>query len=267
MTHLDNPATRVGVSTTLVAAVRAAATRRGLINDPFAEPLVRAVGMAVLTKIAAGELDVADLGQLGHHGGSAWMIHLFAARTRFFDDFVADAGIAGIGQTVILASGLDARPYRLWWPAGTTVYEVDRPHVIEFKTQILRQLGAAPAACRRAVGCDLRGDWPAALRRIGFDADQPSAWIAEGLLIGGLAADTRECLLAEITALSAPGSRLAADYSPDAGEFTDVADQLAAQGWHTGRATTAQVLAAVGLSPSPTDDPSAALRYVRAVRQ
>ena len=83
---------------------------------------------------------------------------------------------------MILASGLDARAYRLPWPAGTTVYEIDQPQVIEFKTTTLADLGATPTANRRAVAVDLRHDWPAALRAAGLDAAQPTAWSAEGLL-------------------------------------------------------------------------------------
>ena len=45
---------------------------------------------------------------------------------------------------MILASGLDARAYRLPWPAGTTVFEIDQARVIEFKTATLADLGAAP---------------------------------------------------------------------------------------------------------------------------
>lgn len=263
-----DPAIRVGASTTLVAAIRAAATRCGLINDPFAEPLVRAVGDEVLTRVAGGEPDAADLGRLGQGAGLGRVTELFAARTRFFDDFCADAGIAGIRQVVILASGLDSRPYRLWWPTGTTVYEVDRPHVIEFKTRTLRELGATPTTDRRAVGIDLRRDWPAALRRIGFDADQPSAWIAEGLLIGVLPPDARDRLLDNVTALSPPTSRLAADHVPDA-KRTDVADYLAERGWHTTRATLANVFAAGPCSSRPADHGGgrAAVCYLTATRQ
>ncbi|EUA68679.1 methyltransferase, TIGR00027 family protein [Mycobacterium xenopi 4042] len=161
MARTDNdtwdPATSVGATATMVATARAVATKRGLINDPFAELLVRAVGVDFFIRLAAGELDMVDLGDDFVFGT---MTDLFAVRTRFFDGFCADAGIAGIRQVVILASGLDARPYRLWWPPGTTVYELDQPDVIEFKTQTLRSLGATPTARRRAVGVDLRQDWP-----------------------------------------------------------------------------------------------------------
>ncbi len=74
---------------------------------------------------------------------------------------------------MILASGLDARAYRLAWPAGTTVYEIDQPEVIEFKTRTLADFGAEPTADRRTVAMDLRNDWPSALIAAGFDPSQP----------------------------------------------------------------------------------------------
>jgi methyltransferase (TIGR00027 family) len=104
-----------------------------------------------------------------------------AARTRYFDSFFLDATQAGIRQAVILASGLDARAYRLAWPADMTVFEIDQPRVIEFKSTTLAGLRAAPTADLRTVSIDLRLDWPAALRDAGLDSDRPTAWIAEGL--------------------------------------------------------------------------------------
>src|ERR1700741_3949568 len=153
MARTDNdtwdPATSVGTTATLVATARALATRAGLINDPFAEPLVRAVGGDFFTQVAAGERAISELGD---DNGFALLTDLFAVRTRFFDNFLTDAGRAGIRQAVILASGLDARPYRLWWPAGTAVYEIDQPGVIEFKTKKMRGLGGTPSALRRGAG-------------------------------------------------------------------------------------------------------------------
>ena len=115
---------------------------------------------------------------------------------------------------MILASGLDSRAYRLAWPAGTVVYEVDQPQVIEFKTRTLAELGAEPTADRRVVAVDLRDDWPAALRAAGFDPAQPTAWSAEGLL-GYLPPEAQDRLLDTITELSAPGSRLATESAPN----------------------------------------------------
>jgi methyltransferase (TIGR00027 family) len=138
-------------------------------------------------------------------------------RTRFFDDFFVNATEGGIRQAVILASGLDTRAYRLPWPAGTVVYEIDQPQVIEFKTTTLADLGADPTAERRTVSIDLREDWPQALRDSGFDTSKPSAWSAEGLL-PYLPPEAQDRLFDNITALSAPGSQLATEHisNPDA---------------------------------------------------
>jgi methyltransferase (TIGR00027 family) len=143
-----------------------------------------------------------------------------SVRTRFYDQFFVDATQSGIRQAVILAAGLDARAYRLPWPAGTVVYEVDMPEVIEFKTSTLRKLGAEPTAERRTVAVDLRDDWPAALRAAGFDPDAASAWSAEGLVVY-LPPEAQDALFDNITALSAAGSRLACEFVPDTNVFAD----------------------------------------------
>ncbi len=209
-------ATSVGTTATMVAAARAVASREenGLINDPFAAPLVRAVGIDVFTKMVDGEIDMAAVDS---EGNARVMTDVMAVRTRFFDDFFLEAvGAAGVTQAVILASGLDSRSYRLNWPAGTVVYEIDQPKVIEFKTETLAGLGASPTAELRTVSVDLRDDWPAALRANGFDDAKPTAWSAEGLLVY-LPPDAQDRLFDNITALSAPGSRLSTEYHPDGG--------------------------------------------------
>jgi methyltransferase (TIGR00027 family) len=158
-------ATSVGATATGVAVGRALANRADnpLIDDPFAEPLVRAVGVDFFTRLASGELEPSEVDDGGEFGMQR-MGDMMGVRTRFFDDFFIEATKAGIRQAVILASGLDARAYRLPWPGGTTVYEIDQPTVIEFKTTTLTDLGANPTADLRAVAIDLRHDWPTALR-------------------------------------------------------------------------------------------------------
>ena len=209
-------ATSVGATATMVAAARAIATKADtpLINDRFAEPLVRAVGVDFLTKLATGELAAADVDDDEAPWKLEHMPIAMAVRTRFFDAFFRAATQAGIRQAVILASGLDARAYRLDWPAGMTVFEVDQPEVIAFKTTTLADLGAEPTTDRRTVAIDLRNDWPAALIEAGFDKDQPTAWIAEGLL-GYLPPEAQDRLLDNISALSADSSRLATEAIPD----------------------------------------------------
>ncbi|MFD6198681.1 SAM-dependent methyltransferase [Mycobacteriaceae bacterium NPDC060252] len=138
------------------------------------------------------------------------------ARTRYFDEFLTGcASATDIRQVVILASGLDTRGYRLEWPAGTIVYELDLPKVLGFKKQVLEQHCIRPTADIREVPVDLREDWPVALTAAGFDVSRPTAWLAEGLLpfLPGVA---QELLLERVTALSAPGSRAGVeDFAPE----------------------------------------------------
>lgn len=203
-------ASSVGATATMVAAARAIASaeKDPLINDPYAADLVRAVGVDFFTKLVDGEVDLdGDLAE-----GAALMTGVMAVRTKFFDDFFTDAvGDGGIRQAVILASGLDSRAYRLPWPDGTVVYEIDQPAVIGAKTATMTQIGATPTAERRTVAIDLREDWPTALRAAGFDPTAPSAWSAEGLL-AYLPPEAQDRLFDDITAFSAPGSRLATEY-------------------------------------------------------
>jgi methyltransferase (TIGR00027 family) len=294
-------ASSVGATATMVAAARAAASRRPdpVIDDPFAEPLVRAVGLDLFTKVASGELDFADVDD---GAGFPRMVDTFAARARFYDDYFAAAGSAGVRQVVIVASGLDARPYRLSWPTGTTLYEIDQPEVIEFKTATLSGLGAVPGAEHHPVGIDLREDWPAALQKAGFDATAPTAWLAEGVLIGFLPPEAEVRLLDNVTALSAAGSKFAADYGsvrgqteeqqrqaqmmtdrwrehgldlhiPDLtypGEHTDVAAHLQADGWDTATFGLADLFAAAGIAPLEAETQTSApasIGFVRATRR
>jgi methyltransferase (TIGR00027 family) len=171
------------------------------------------VGVEAFIKMMNGEIELADEDPAFTPRRLA---EGMAVRTRFFDAFFTEAAAAGVRQAVILAAGLDTRAYRLPWPPGTTVYEVDQPQVIEFKTETMAGLGAEPTAERRTVSIDLREDWPTALREHGFDDTKPSAWSAEGLLMY-LPPEAQDRLFDHITALSAPGSRIATEYHPDNG--------------------------------------------------
>lgn len=221
-------ASSVGATATMVAASRALASQgpNPLLDDPFADPLVRAVGLAPFVRILDGEVDFDDDPLLNRQTRTEQM----TVRTRFFDDFFVGAAKAGVRQAVILASGLDTRAYRLQWPAGTVVYEIDQPQVIEFKTNTLADLGAAPTAERRTVAIDLREDWPAALRESGFDITQPTAWSAEGLL-PYLPPEAQDRLFDNIASLSAPGSRLATEHVPDPNAFTEDRLQRISERW------------------------------------
>jgi methyltransferase (TIGR00027 family) len=282
-------ASSVGATATMVAAARAMASTAddALINDPFAEPLVRAVGVDFFTRLVSGELRPEDLDSDSESVGMQRMTDNMAVRTRFFDEFFLSAGAAGIRQAVILASGLDSRAYRLAWPAGTTVYEIDQPDVIEFKTRTLAELGAEPTAQRRTVAMDLRYDWPSVLIEEGFDPNQPTAWSAEGLL-GYLPPDAQDRLLDTITELSAPGSRVAVESVPNIdpadheraiqrmqaaserwrdhgfdldfadlvylGDRNEAAAYLGDHGWQLSRQSVTELFAANGLPPLQVED-------------
>ena len=218
MTRTDDDswdlASSVGATATMVAAGRAMATKdpKGLINDPYADSLVRAVGLDFFTKMIDGELDFSLLPNSSPDRTQA-IVDGMGIRTKYFDEYLLAAVQAGVRQVVILASGLDSRAYRLPWPDGTTVYEIDQPAVIEFKTRTLADLGAEPTANRRTVPIDLRADWPAALGVAGLDTGAPTAWLAEGLLIY-LPSEAQDRLFDNITAISAPGSTIATEYVP-----------------------------------------------------
>jgi methyltransferase (TIGR00027 family) len=229
-THDDSwdLASSVGATATMVATSRALASRgpEPLLDDPFAEPLVRAVGLAPFVRMLDGEVSLEDDPILNLKTRTEQM----AVRTRFFDDFFTRAAAVGVRQAVILASGLDTRSYRLPWPDGTTVYEIDQPEVIEFKTSTLADLGAAPTAELRTVAIDLRDDWPSALRAKGFNANQPTAWSAEGLL-PYLPAEAQDRLFDNITALSAAGSQLATEHISDTDAFSKEGVQRISERW------------------------------------
>ncbi len=203
----------VGATALGVAAARAADTESSdpLINDPFARVFLDRVGSGVWDWYGAPELPATlveaepDMPQRMQS-----LVSYFATRTRFFDTAFIDAAEAGVRQAVILAAGLDARSWRLPWPDGTTVYELDQDRVLDFKLATLHEHGAEPKATRVPVAVDLRQDWPTALQQAGFDASAPSVWSIEGLLMY-LPAAAQELLFNRIQELAAPGSRVAVE--------------------------------------------------------
>jgi methyltransferase (TIGR00027 family) len=273
--------TSVGSTALFVAAARALEAQKAepLVLDPFAEVFCLAAGGEWADVLDGGEGD--GVGRLRSDFGGHF-VSFQAARTKYFDAYFGAAADAGVQQIVLLAAGLDSRGYRLPWPDGTVVYELDRPQVLEFKRDALTSLGATPTAERREVAVDLRDDWPGALKAASFDPSRPSAWIAEGLLIY-LPAAAQGQLFAGIDALSAPGSRVAVEEGRpmpdqiflakqqeerDAGQegtfFTltyneqcaPAADWFGERGWTAEATPLPAYLDRVG-RPNPADDPEA----------
>jgi methyltransferase (TIGR00027 family) len=191
----------VGYTALLVAGWRAlhALSPQPLVRDEYAKVFVAASQDRYLADMLAN---------LGTTEDEMAFPRLYGVQTRFFDDFFLSAGDVGIRQAVIVAAGLDARAYRLEWPYGTTVFEVDLPKVLEFKAHVLDERGAVPRARRVEVAVDLRTDWPTPLRAAGFEPQSPGAWSVEGLL-PYLTDEAQNALFARIGELSAPGSRVA----------------------------------------------------------
>jgi len=200
--------TSVGSTALFVATARALEARKPdpLAVDPYAELFCRTAG-GNWAALVAGNLPDHQLltSDFGEH-----FVNFQGARTRYFDDYIRRAADAGVRQVVILAAGLDSRAYRLLWPDGTKIFELDQPQVLAFKSYVLSQRGIRPAAERHEVAVDLREDWPEALRASGFDPEMPSAWIAEGLLMY-LPAAAQDQLFIGIDGLAAPGSHVAVE--------------------------------------------------------
>jgi methyltransferase (TIGR00027 family) len=285
----------VGATALGVAAGRAAETNSDdpLIVDPYAQLFLEAAGDGIWSVYLNDELP-AELAEVDPRftDRMAAMTGYMASRTKFFDEFFLAAAGAGVRQSVILAAGLDARAWRLAWPDGSVVYEIDQPKVLAFKAETLESHGAAPIARYVGVPIDLRQDWPTALQEAGFDQGVPTAWSAEGLL-PYLPAAAQDLLFERIQGLSAPGSRIAVEafsndfFSADSvarreeqmaryraaavklgrqdiaetgtllyeEERTEVVDWLQAQGWGTTALTADELMAGNGRSaPSDLDE-------------
>jgi methyltransferase (TIGR00027 family) len=197
--------TGAGFNSLFVAAARALEAHRAdpLALDPYAELFCRAVGGSWADLLDGNAPDH----RLESEFGEVFQTFL-AARTKFFDDYFRHAADDGVRQIVILAAGLDSRAYRLTWPPGTVIFELDQPEVLEFKRAVLADHGAAPAAERRAIAVDLREEWPKALQDNGFEPGVPSAWLAEGIMMY-LPGSAQEQLFRGIDALAGQGSYVA----------------------------------------------------------
>lgn len=282
----NDVAAGVGSTALMVAAARAIETHyaRGLIRDEFAEQFVRSAKTTVVlpTRIEDVELGHDDL--LWGHGG-----RFFALRTRVFDDFLTEA-TGSASQIVLLGAGLDARAFRLKWPARTKFYEIDREDVLTFKAKVLAGLDARAPFEHRLLTADVSDDWGRVLLDAGFDPDTPTAWVAEGLFLY-LPAAVEEELFRTLDALSAPGSHVAFDIAPgqetaqfrehsvfetttaktgshlaslfDTDPRPDSVGALRAAGWSVTSSPVAEFTARYGRGPDPEAlDPIQQMRWV-----
>ncbi|MGA7135470.1 MAG: SAM-dependent methyltransferase [Mycobacterium sp.] len=252
-----------GVSATALRVARLRATENErpdrLTDDPYAGHILAAA--------AASGSPWATMPPKGASHFFALMADQVAVRTRFFDETLLRLTRAGCAQVVLLACGMDTRAYRLQWPVGTLVYEVDFPEVLAFRDTALTRHGVASCCARVPVSADLRHDWSAALRSAGFEPTQVTAWLAEGILYA-LPADAADSLLARITELSAPGSTLALDHVTDSPSLREaraaISPELVAL-WQGGPADLTDWLSGHGWRPTIRDLRAVAADYHRSV--
>ncbi|MER6698610.1 class I SAM-dependent methyltransferase [Streptomyces fimicarius] len=205
-TGVEGVAGGVGVTALLVAAARAIETHRpdSLARDAYAEHFVRAAPASTGWPVHPREVPDGDTNPLWGR-----FARYFGLRTRVLDDFLLRSAHAGNArQVVLLGAGLDSRAFRLDWPPGCVVFEVDREEVLAFKHQVLGGLSAVSKAARVPVPMDLRDDWAGALPGAGFDPAAPSIWLVEGLLFY-LPPAAETYLIDTVDGLSAAGSALA----------------------------------------------------------
>lgn len=260
--HTTAPPAGIGATALGVALLRARESRRNdrLFHDPWAQAFVDRgdPGFSLWKRQDSGP----DLLEL--------MAGQVAVRTRFLDQALLDAARQGAVQVVLLGCGMDSRAFRLEWPAGTTVYEADQPDVLAFKSTVLHQRQARPRCHRVEIPVDLRTDWPTTLINSGFQAEKPTAWLAEGILYA-LPPDGADVFLDRITTCSYPGSTLALDHnedsallrsvlaaiSPDLAAFwqggpsSDLHTWLAQHGWHADVVHDIADIAAAYHRPTP----------------
>ncbi|MEU6043314.1 class I SAM-dependent methyltransferase [Streptomyces fimicarius] len=205
-TGVEGVAGGVGVTALLVAAARAIETHRpdSLARDAYAEHFVRAAPASTGWPVHPREVPDGDTNPLWGR-----FARYFGLRTRVLDDFLLRSAHAGNArQVVLLGAGLDSRAFRLDWPPGCVVFEVDREEVLAFKHQVLGGLSAVSKAARVPVPMDLRDDWAGALPGAGFDPAAPSIWLVEGLLFY-LPPAAETYLIDTVDGLSVAGSALA----------------------------------------------------------
>jgi methyltransferase (TIGR00027 family) len=179
-----------------MAAARALETERedALFSDPLARALAAPRGPEMIERYAGGGL-----------------LPFISIRTHFLDNAARDLLADGsVHQVVMVAAGMDTRAYRLDWPDGTDLYEVDHGPLIEEKRRRLAELGVRSAVRRHEVSADLTGDWLPSLEDAGFDRSRPALWIAEALTFF-LTEEQAGSLLRLVASASAPGSHLALD--------------------------------------------------------
>ena len=209
MDDVERSELTAGVDWTALAIAEARAAE-AIHDSPWFDDTLAAEFIAAAPRSPLGEWQ-RSYSQETDERWREWTFAYVQIRTRFFDEHLLEAVSAGCRQVVLLAAGLDARAFRLPWPHGTELFEVDLPQMLDFKETVLTARRATPRCQRTTVPADLRGDWGGALAAAGHRPHRPTAWLAEGLQ-PYLPDDAYERVLEGLESLTAPGSRLALDH-------------------------------------------------------
>jgi methyltransferase (TIGR00027 family) len=160
----------VAKTSLLTAAMRAVETHRSdaegrLFVDPYASLLAGQEGKALLKQAIEASGDQPAI----------------AIRTKYIDDRFTHFINEGGRQIVMLAAGMDTRAYRMDFPEGVVIYELDQKSVLQYKEEKLKE---AKLNCeRKSLAVDLREDWQNQLLQAGFKEGERTLWSVEGLLM------------------------------------------------------------------------------------
>lgn len=259
------PEVPTGVSLTALGVAEARAQESARLDQLFEDSLAKTFVATAGSPFEKIESRISNLAAI-----RAWFFDYVALRTRFFDDYLLEASEEGCRQVVVLAAGLDTRAFRLLWPEGVRLFELDFPEMFTFKERVLASEGVQPACQRTVVEADLREEWSAPLLRAGFNPDEPSAFLAEGILIY-LTDEENDQLLSRIGQLATFGSQLAFEHMKrDAQElmpFRLAADALAELGvsWRSFLEDPGRWLSRYGWQGRVFDPADVATRYGRPI--
>ncbi|HZS22677.1 MAG TPA: SAM-dependent methyltransferase [Pseudonocardiaceae bacterium] len=258
-----------GLTALGVAWARAVESHRPdrLFDDPLAAKLAQRARRELAQTLRGGAHGVTHSGPVDEETARAFL-HYAAVRTRYFDDCLLEACAAGCRQVVILAAGMDARAFRLLWPTGTQLYELDRSDVLALKEDVIASEGLRARCQRHTVTADVTAGWAGALLAAGFAAGQQTAWLAEGLL-AYLSPEDNDALIRTAGRLSGLGSTLALEVTRASalshGPLSDLADRMAGFGapWRSGVDDPAGWLAELGWQARVDNPFDVAGRYGR----
>ncbi|HXR98081.1 MAG TPA: SAM-dependent methyltransferase [Terriglobales bacterium] len=168
MAQTENPIRNVSDTALWIALYRAQESARPdrVFDDPFAGRL-------------AGERGAAIAAATPFMTRHSWSI---VGRTVVFDRFIADEIAQGADMVVLLAAGLDTRPYRMALPSNLRWVEVDLPGILEYKEEKLA--GETPHCHLERVRLDLADAQGrrALFQRLGTEAKRIVV-VSEGLII------------------------------------------------------------------------------------